>query len=60
MVKQQQTYTSAWDKEKQKQRKPDSAALKHLYERFVEGDTEQEADYEEYLNGKRRFLRHVI
>ena len=34
---------------KKKQPKPNSPALKHLYERFVEGDTEQEAAYEEHL-----------
>ena len=32
-----------------KKRKPASPALKHLYERFVEGDREQEATYEEHL-----------
>ena len=30
-------------------RKPSSPTLKHLYERFIEGDTEQEAAYEEHL-----------
>ncbi len=32
-----------------KKQKPSSPALKHLYERFVEGDAEQEAAYEEHL-----------
>ena len=30
-------------------RKPSSPALKHLYERFIEGDPEQEAAYGEHL-----------
>lgn len=30
-------------------RKPSSPALKHLYERFVEGDVEQETTFEEHL-----------
>jgi len=34
---------------KNNKRKPSSPALKHLYERFVEGDAEQEAVYEEHL-----------
>lgn len=34
---------------KSNKRKPSSPALKHLYERFVEGDREQEATYEEHL-----------
>ena len=29
--------------------KPRSPTLKHLYERYLEGDPEQEAAYEEYL-----------
>lgn len=32
-----------------KKQKPSSPALKHLYERFVKGDAEQEAAYEEHL-----------
>ncbi len=32
-----------------KKRKPSSPVLKHLYERFVEGDRSQEATYEEHL-----------
>lgn len=32
-----------------KKRKPSSPALKHLYERFIEGNVEQEALYEEHL-----------
>jgi DNA-binding XRE family transcriptional regulator len=34
---------------KSKTQKPSSTALKHLYERFVEGNAEQEATYEEHL-----------
>ena len=34
---------------KDNKRKPSSPALRHLYERFVEGDAEQEARYEEHL-----------
>jgi ribosome-binding protein aMBF1 (putative translation factor) len=30
-------------------RKPRSPALKHLYEKYIEGDPEQEAVYEEHL-----------
>lgn len=30
-------------------RKPSSPAIKHLYERFVEGNAEQEAVYDEHL-----------
>ncbi len=34
---------------KSKKQKPSSPALKHLYKRFIEGDAEQEAAYEEHL-----------
>lgn len=34
---------------KNNKRKPSSPALRQLYERFIEGDAEQEAAYEEHL-----------
>ncbi len=34
---------------KSKKQKPSSPALKHLHKRFIEGDAEQEAAYEEHL-----------